>query len=127
MPLESENPQTIQRATSTNDTHPRMARESRTIHAMIRIYCRAHHGAGRELCPECKELLSYAEARLARCPFQENKTTCANCPVHCYKPSERETIRVVMKYSGPRMTFRHPVLATFHFLDGFRKPRRSKK
>jgi hypothetical protein len=26
-----------------------------------------------------------------------------------------------MRYSGPRMTFRHPVLALFHLLDGRRK------
>jgi len=30
-------------------------------------------------------------------------------------------IREVMRYSGPRMTFRHPILALFHVLDGLRK------
>jgi len=33
----------------------------------------------------------------------------------------REKARVVMRYSGPRMTYRHPVLALFHFIDGLRK------
>lgn len=101
-----------------------MARESRTIRAMIGIYCRAHHGRrGKEagLCGECRELLDYAEFRLDRCPFQEKKTTCGNCPVHCYKPSMREKTRTVMSYSGPRMTYRHPVLALFHLMDGRRK------
>ncbi len=127
MSLESENPETVQSMSTKNHAHPRMARENRTIRAMIRIYCLAHHDAGGGLCPVCEELQNYAEARLALCPFQEDKTTCANCPVHCYKQSMRETIREVMKYSGPRMTLRHPVLATFHFLDGLRKPRRVKK
>ncbi len=103
-----------------------MERENRTIRAMIRIYCRDHHSRsdmndGR-LCAKCTELQQYAETRLAKCPFQEKKTTCANCPVHCYKPSMRDEIREVMKYSGPRMTCRHPVLALFHLLDGMRKP-----
>ncbi len=101
--------------------HPRMRRERRTIEAMIRLYCRHHHGGGRNLCPACAELLDYAFQRLDRCPFQEGKTTCAKCPVHCYKPSMREKVREVMRYSGPRMLWRHPVLALFHLLDGRRK------
>ncbi len=100
--------------------HPRMRRERRTIEAMIRLYCRDHHGRGRELCAGCAELLGYALERLDRCPFQEGKTTCAKCPVHCYKPSMREAVRAVMRYAGPRMVWRHPVLALFHLLDGRR-------
>jgi hypothetical protein len=92
---------------------------------MIGIYCRGHHDTGgKELCPDCAALREYARMRLDRCPFQENKTTCANCPVHCYKPTMREKVKGVMRYAGPRMTWRHPVLALFHVLDGFRKPRR---
>ncbi|HYA31807.1 MAG TPA: nitrous oxide-stimulated promoter family protein [Thermodesulfovibrionales bacterium] len=104
-------------------SHPRMARENRTIRAMMQIYCHASHGRPEGLCPECKALQDYAEARLAQCPFQENKTTCANCPVHCYTPAKREKIREVMKFAGPRMTYRHPVLALFHLLEGRRRPR----
>jgi predicted amidophosphoribosyltransferase len=90
--------------------------------AMISIYCRGHHGkAEKRLCSQCKALAAYAHQRLARCPFQENKTTCANCPVHCYKPDMREKVRGVMRYAGPRMAYQHPLLALFHFVDGFRK------
>jgi hypothetical protein len=74
-----------------------------------------------KLCLECSELLDYALARLDRCPFQDNKPTCAKCPVHCYKPDMREKVRVVMRYAGPRMLRRHPVLAVLHLVDGFRK------
>jgi hypothetical protein len=106
--------------------HPRMARELRTIDAMIRLYCRDQHrpvdGRGAQaLCAECQELLDYARARLERCPFQEDKTTCAKCPVHCYRPAMRERIRVVMRYAGPRMLLRHPLLAVRHLLDGRRE------
>jgi hypothetical protein len=41
--------------------------------------------------------------------------------MHCYKPAMREKIKDVMRYSGPRMSYRHPLLALFHFFDGFRK------
>lgn len=101
--------------------HPRMGREGKTIEAMIQLYCHDQHESKGELCFECEELLDYARVRLNKCPFQENKTTCAKCPVHCYRPVMREKVRAVMRYAGPRMLYRHPVLTLFHFIDGFRK------
>ena len=101
--------------------HPRMARELRTIEAMIALYCRKHHTAQDVPCTDCRELMDYARARLDRCPFQEDKTTCANCSIHCYKPAMRERIRMAMRYAGPRMLYRHPVLALRHLWDGRRK------
>ncbi len=103
-----------------SELHPRMARESKTIRVMIALYCRDHHLA-KSLCPECRELLDYAQKRLEKCPFQEGKTTCAKCPVHCYSPQMRARVRSVMRYSGPRMLYRHPLLAVFHLIDGIRK------
>lgn len=99
----------------------RMRREARTVDAMIRRYCRDHHGTATVPCAECSELLAYALKRLRSCPFQEKKTTCGKCPVHCYAPSQRERIRAVMRYAGPRMLWSHPILAFFHLLDGLRK------
>jgi hypothetical protein len=82
-----------------------MKREKKTVECMIGIYCRDHHHAEGEypagvykLCQKCRELLEYARYRLKNCPFQENKTTCGNCPIHCYKPKMREKIREVMRY-----------------------------
>jgi predicted amidophosphoribosyltransferase len=88
---------------------------------MIGIYCHHVHKTRGELCDDCGELLNYAGRRLDRCPFQESKTTCGNCKVHCYAPSMREKIKSVMRYAGPRMVYHHPVLAAFHFADGLRK------
>lgn len=102
----------------------RIAREARTVEAMIRIYCRGRHsaqGGAAALCPDCAELLDYARHRLRRCPFQEGKTTCARCPVHCYRPELRQRIREVMRYAGPRMIGRHPLLTLWHFWDNRRK------
>ncbi|MEA3334387.1 MAG: nitrous oxide-stimulated promoter family protein [Chloroflexota bacterium] len=115
----------------TATEHPRMKRERRTIGVMVAIYCRQNHGNKGQLCAECSELQEYALLRLDKCPFQEEKTTCANCAVHCYKPERREQIREVMRFAGPRMIWRHPYLAMMHILDGRKKeaelPARAKK
>jgi len=101
-------------------THPRIERERKTVEAMIRLFCMAQHG-GSGSCGDCAELLAYARKRLDQCPFGKDKPTCAKCPVHCYRPGMRDQIRDVMRWSGPRMIWRHPVLAAFHLLDGRRK------
>ncbi len=98
----------------------RIKRECKTIEAMISHYCRNHHLDDKQ-CLECAELLDYALERLEKCPFQERKTTCAKCLVHCYKPDMRQKVRTVMRYAGPRMIYRHPILAIFHMIDGRRK------
>jgi hypothetical protein len=103
-----------------NEKH-RMARELKTVEAMIDLYCHHQHGPSNGLCPGCEALRDYARQRLQKCPFQENKTTCAKCPIHCYKPELREQIRAVMRYAGPRMLYHHPVLALQHLADGRRK------
>jgi hypothetical protein len=102
--------------------HPRMRRERETVATMIGLYCRGnHHTAPGELCAECRQLLDYALLRLRHCPFQEGKTTCGNCAIHCYKPAMREKIREVMGFSGPRMLWAHPLLGIAHLIDGLRK------
>jgi hypothetical protein len=87
---------------------------------MIALYCHKYHFAD-GLCTQCKELLRYAHERLEECPFGEGKTTCARCPVHCYRLEMRQKIRAVMRYSGPRMIYRHPIMAIQHLMDGWRK------
>lgn len=98
----------------------RLAREWKTMEAMIRCYCRHHHETGDVLCPECQQLHDYAAVRLERCRFGAEKPTCANCPVHCYQKARREQVKVVMRYAGPRMLWQHPILSLIHWLDGRR-------
>jgi hypothetical protein len=101
--------------------HPRLKREARTIEAMIHINCHRKHGTKRDLCTDCQELLDYALGRLEKCPFQELKSTCVNCKVHCYRPDMRERIRVVMRDAGPHMAYRHPHLAFMHLVVDSRR------
>jgi len=98
----------------------RISREGNTVAVMIAFYCRKHHLAD-GFCTQCEELLEYANERLEKCPFGERKTTCAKCPVHCYRLEMRQRIRAVMRYSGPRMIYKHPVMAIRHLMDGRRK------
>jgi len=99
-----------------------LARERLTMTRMVGIYCKAQHDShGDNLCESCREFLNYAKVRLRKCPYGENKPTCANCPVHCYKPARKEQAREIMRFAGPRMLLRHPLLAIAHQLDGFRK------
>ena len=91
--------------------------DRRTVSAMVRIYCHDKHATrGSALCDTCAALTAYADVRLAKCPFGEEKTTCRECPIHCYRPPERATMKDVMIYAGPRMLWRHPLLAIRHLL-----------
>ena len=109
--------------------HPRLAREWHTVRAMIRLYCHECHGSTGELCPACTGLADYARVRLEKCPFGCDKPTCAKCRIHCYraKAVQREQMKEVMRYAGPRMIWRHPVLAIRHMMDSRRQaPTRQK-
>jgi len=88
--------------------------EKKTVSKMLRIYCRFKHGQEDSLCEDCKRLEDYAHHRLERCKFGERKPACEKCTVHCYKPEYREKIREVMRFSGQRMLFFHPVDAVKH-------------
>lgn len=103
----------------TDKRFARRARELKTLETMIGMYCRHHHGGG-PLCTECAALGDYARRRLERCVFGDAKPTCANCVVHCYKAQMRERVREMMRWAGPRMLFRHPVLGILHMIDGRR-------
>ena len=105
---------------------PRLSRELKTLRAMVKLYCGKEHG-GKELCPECSELLYYAEARLKGCLYREEKPACSKCPIHCYSPKTREKIRTVMRFAGPRMLRAHPILAVRHLLDSHRAAPAKKK
>ena len=94
----------------------RIEREKKTVGQMIGLYCHAHH-KGATICDDCKALLDYAHVRLDHCRFSNHKPTCKRCPVHCYKPVMRQQMREVMRYSGPRMLWHHPIAAIRHLLN----------
>lgn len=108
------------------DIQTKREREKQLVSQMIALYCKKQHG-GKGLCPDCAALDAYARQRSDRCPFMETKTFCSNCKVHCYKPKMREKIRAVMRFSGPRMLFHHPVIAIRHMIETKKEKRRLEK
>ena len=93
----------------------RIEEEKALVEQMIRLYCQKSEGHA-ELCPNCQKLLEYAHSRLDRCRYGNDKPTCKKCPIHCYRPEMKERIRIVMRWSGPRMMLYHPLTAIRHLL-----------
>lgn len=106
------------------DLKDKREREKAMVSEMIALYCKKRHGGKGGLCPQCDMLNTYARQRSEKCPFMETKTFCSNCKVHCYKPEMRERIREVMRFSGPRMIFYHPVAAIRHVIETKREKRK---
>ena len=102
-------------------------REKETVSQMIALYCKKQHGTRQGLCPDCAALDAYARMRSDKCPFMETKTFCSNCKVHCYKADMREKIRVVMRFSGPRMLLVHPVMAIRHVIESKKEQKRMER
>lgn len=103
----------------------RREREKRTISQMVALYCADHHDAGARtersysgepLCAACRALDEYCVLRTERCRSMAVKTNCEACGNHCYAAKQREAIREVMRYAGPRMLLHHPVAAVRHLL-----------
>lgn len=105
-------------------TAAKREKEKELVSQMISLYCKKKHGGRHGLCRDCAELDDYARARSDRCPFMETKTFCSNCKVHCYQPAMRGKIRDVMRFSGPRMIFRHPVTAICHVIETKKEKKR---
>ncbi|MFX1326740.1 MAG: nitrous oxide-stimulated promoter family protein [Promethearchaeota archaeon] len=104
-----------------NSSKNSLEKERKTIRTMISMYCKNNHDLNSEFCESCLEILEYANKRLDYCQFGEDKPTCEKCPIHCYKLDMREKIRKVMRYSGPRMIYSHPIMGFRHLYKKFRK------
>ena len=101
----------------------RTEREIETVRRMISIHCRHNHRKGK-LCQDCSKLFEYAEKRAKKCRFGEDKPACADCKVHCYRMEMRTQIREVMRFSGPRMVYSHPMDVIQHMMDKKRTKKR---
>jgi len=94
----------------------RIAREKLTIRKMITLYQRQSPDAVADA-GHYDALYAYAGKRLDKCVFGEEKPACKQCPVHCYQPVKREEMKAIMRWAGPRMLWRHPVLTVRHLID----------
>ena len=94
----------------------RIEREKQTVRKMIALYC-LHHLKQDTMPEEYQHLADYACRRLDHCKYGEKKTACKVCPTHCYAPKEREQIREVMRWVGPRIIFYSPIEAIKHIIS----------
>lgn len=104
--------------------HKKIKREQKVISQMISLYCKYNHHSKDKLCSECQELTDYAIIRIQSCPFMQSKTFCSSCKVHCYKRQMREKIKLVMRFSGPRMIIYHPILTISHLIETIKQKRK---
>ena len=95
----------------------RIEREKRTVEVMINMFCEHNHETEKTPCDDCNELIEFANVRIDKCIFQDVKPVCSECQVHCYKKDMRDKIRKVMRFAGPRMLFKHPILGITHLID----------
>lgn len=95
----------------------KIEKEKKVSFLMIDLYCRKKHKTKNGVCIECQILKDYVELRLIKCPFNESKTFCSNCKIHCYNPEMRKKIKEVMRFSGPKMILHHPILAIRHVIE----------
>lgn len=94
---------------------PSLAFEKRTLETMIGMFCK-HLTRNGIICSDCQKLQTYAFNKIDKCRFSTFKPNCKDCKVHCYKPVMREKIKEVMRYAGPRMIYKHPIMALRHIL-----------
>ncbi|KZL92740.1 nitrous oxide-stimulated promoter family protein [Clostridium magnum] len=80
------------------------------------IYCKGNNHSVIP-CSRCKEIMNYAHLRINSCTFGDDKKFCSKCTVHCFKPDMRENVKKIMRYSGPRIIFYHPIMAMKHLLS----------
>jgi len=94
----------------------RIETEKATVKAMIEMYCKANHKE-KGICEDCSQLIEYAMVRTDKCKYKAAKPACKVCKTHCYNLENRNKVKAIMRFSGPRMMFRHPLLALRHLLS----------
>jgi hypothetical protein len=98
-----------------NNSDKKRESEKLIVKEMIEIYCKKKHKT-KTLCPFCNDLLNYSLLKIDNCPVIETKTFCSKCSIHCYNKNRSTQIKQVMRFSGPRIFFKHPFLVIKHFL-----------
>ncbi len=90
-------------------------REKRIIALMIRLYCR-HKLKQKEPDAEHAALIEYCQTQLSHCRWQDEKPPCKFCTSHCYAKKQREQVRLIMRWMGPRMVLYAPMEVVRHLL-----------
>lgn len=90
-----------------------LEKEKEVFKLMVEIYCKGHKHEN-SICLDCQLIVDYGIRRIDNCPFGEEKTFCSQCKIHCFQDEKRKKVKEIMRYSGPRMIFYHPIMALKH-------------
>lgn len=108
--------------TCLSNERTKIEREKLTIRHMIAIYCRGHRHSASGICGDCTSILRYAYERVDMCPYNGTvKPACGLCRTNCFTPGMHGLFHSIMRYAGPRMMVRHPILTMLHFWDAVRE------
>ena len=99
----------------------RKEKELKIILTMIEMYYEQFMYLPDNHYEDFNELQKYVKRKVEHCPLGDKKTTCGKCTIHCYEPRMQEKIKKIMQYSGPRMIYRHPLMALYHLYYSFKK------
>lgn len=103
-------------------------KEIETVSLMIGLYCQKKHGTKKgELCPECRQLLDYVKFRRMKCRGVTKSPSARTAAFIVINRICSEKIARVMRFSGPKMVFYHPVIAFSHLAETKRQKRKLKK
>lgn len=115
-------------------TQKRRLHEKLLVQVMLRLYCRncGHQDTVTvfdedirrwsapiwrrrfqtvQLCEDCRDLLLIGWRHTNHCPRMAEKTFCHHCPKPCYRKNDEERIKAVMRQSGRRLLWTHPLLS----------------
>ena len=100
-------------------TVDRTERDRKTLEAIGRIYCSAHHDTSPKdetgLCTSCRQVIDQTLQRATACPF-DHEGNCQDCSIHCQRGEAQQRIKEIMRYAAPRMTFLHPLMTAEYLL-----------
>src|SRR6056297_90918 len=94
----------------------RLEMEKKVLRKMVHIYCRGNHSKNSP-CSECMEVINYGLNKIDSCIYGINKPFCSKCTIHCYEENMKKKVKDIMRYSGPRIIFYHPIISLKHFLS----------
>ena len=106
------------------ETAARINKDRKTLEAIGRIYCTAHHDPTQHpkdaagLCAACRETVDATLERTKSCPYG-HECNCEDCDIHCQRGEAQQRIKTMMAYAAPRMALRHPLMT----LEYLRKKR----
>lgn len=94
----------------------RLKKEKKVFEKMVLIYCKKKHQDNYP-CIDCREIIKYGHDKINKCIHGEEKPFCSKCNVHCYEKNMQKKVKDIMRFSGPRIIFYHPIVSLKHLLS----------